>query len=190
MTDPSSARRHHGARLVIDAAGFGLNESLDASAAVVHLWVGGVSSRSVPGWVREGALLDSNERGRARRLERIEDRAMFAASHTALRLVLSLYTGEAAHRLAFDTADARRPELAWSAGPPPVRFSLTHPSGLYAISVTRRAPCGVDAERLSPRLLDEATLRAALSQRELAHLSTLAPREATRAFYRLWTRKE
>lgn len=175
---------------MLGASVLGLVESLDASAAVVHLWVGRISPRSVPAWIHDEGLLDPRERDRARRLERVEDRAVFLASHTALRLVLSIYTGKAAHSLAFDAEGGQRPELAWPGGAPPVRFSLTHAEGLFAISVTRHAACGVDAERLSARPLDEGVLRVALSEPEIAHVCALARSEAITAFHRLWTRKE
>ncbi len=144
----------------------------------------------MPGWVHDGRLLDAAERETARQFKRVEDRIMFLASHAALRLALAIYTGTAAHELAFATGNGRRPELAWSAGAPPVRFNLTHTSGLFAVSLTRRVACGVDAERLSTRALEDTLLSAVLSPSERAHLGALGRKEASASFYRLWTRKE
>jgi len=115
---------------------------------------------------------------------------MFLASHAALRLALATYRGTPAHELAFETGSGGRPELAWSSGAPPIRFNLTHTSGLFAVSLTRRVACGVDAERLSTGAVDDSLLSAILSPFELARLSTLTRNEATAAFHRLWTRKE
>ena len=115
---------------------------------------------------------------------------MFLASHAALRLTLATYIGTAAHELAFETGSGGRPELAWSTGAPPIRFNLTHTLDLFAVSLTRRVACGVDAERLSTRAVDDSLLGAILSPSELACLGTLARNEATAAFHRLWTRKE
>jgi len=61
---------------------------------------------------------------------------------------------------------------------------------LASVSLTRRVACGVDAERLSTRAVDDALLSTILSPLELARLGTLARNEATAAFHRLWTRKE
>jgi 4'-phosphopantetheinyl transferase len=105
-------------------------------------------------------------------------------------LALATYRGTPAHELAFETGSGGRPELAWSSGAPPIRFNLTHTPGLFAVSLTRRVACGVDAERLSTRAVDDSLLSAVLSPLELARLDTLARNEATAAFHRLWTRKE
>ena len=115
---------------------------------------------------------------------------MFLASHAALRLALATYTGTAAHELAFETGSGGRPELAGSTGTPSIRFNLTHTSGLFAVSLTRRVACGVDAERLSTCAVDDSLLSSILSPSEHAHMGTLARNEATVAFHRLWTRKE
>ena len=168
----------------------GLTEALDASETAAHLWVGRVSRERLPQWIDDAALLDSHERDVARRLTPVDNRAMFLASHTALRLVLSLYTGQAPHELAFETRPGQRPELLGSAESPPVRFSLTHTSGLFAVAVTRRAACGVDAEHLSAGVLDDATLCITLSASELAQVRPLEKSEAAMAFHRLWTCKE
>jgi len=168
----------------------GLIESLDASETTAHLWVGLVSQERLPQWVDDARLLEPRERDLARRLTPADNRNMFLASHAGLRLVLSLYTGTAPQELAFDTRHGQRPELVRSTQSPPVRFSLTHTSGLFAVAVTRRAACGVDAERVSAGVLDRATLSAALSASELARLRSLEKAEAVTAFHRLWTRKE
>jgi 4'-phosphopantetheinyl transferase len=131
--------------------------------------------------------LDAGERDKARRFRRVDDCVAFLASHAALRVILATYTGTPAHEIAFDVADGQRPELA---GAGVLRFNLTHTSGLFAVSITRRVACGVDAERLSSRALDDALLGAVLSASELAHISRLATHEADAAFHRAWTRKE
>lgn len=168
----------------------GLFESLDASETAAHLWIGPVSQERLPQWVADATLLDSRERDRAQRLAPADNRTMFLASHAALRLVLSLYTGTAPRELAFETRQGQRPELVSSAEPLPVRFSLTHTIGLFAVAVTRRAACGVDAEQLSAGVLDGATLRTTLSASELERVRPLEGNEAVLAFHRLWTRKE
>ena len=114
---------------------------------------------------------------------------MFLASHAALRLVLAIYTGTAAHELAFKTGHGGRPELAWPGGAPPVRFNLTHTSGLFAVSLTRSEACGVDAERLC-NVLDDALLDLVLTPSERARIGDLARNAAIAEFYKLWTRKE
>jgi len=168
----------------------GLIESLDASETAAHLWIGLVSQERLPQWVDDATLLDSRERDIARRLTPADNRTMFLASHAALRLVLSLYTGTEPNELRFETRHGQRPELVWSAESLPVRFSLTHTSGLFAVAVTRRAACGVDAEQLSTGVLDGATLRTTLSASELERVRPLQSSEAVMAFHRLWTRKE
>src|SRR5438876_1143101 len=88
----------------------GLVQSLDASDACVHVWIGRLSPQCMPPWVHDGTLLDASERETARRFRRLEDRTMFLASHAALRLTLATYIDTAAHELAFETGSGGRGE--------------------------------------------------------------------------------
>ncbi|WP_405462066.1 4'-phosphopantetheinyl transferase superfamily protein [Streptomyces sp. NBC_00101] len=140
------------------------------------------------------SVLDAEERGRVAALLRPEDRAMYAASHTALRVllggVLELPPAKVElMRLPCPGCGAPhgRPAVA---GPPGerVHFSLSHTAGLALVALATR-PVGVDVERLpSPRTADEAA--TALHPDERAELAALPAADRPAAFVRCWTRKE
>lgn len=139
-------------------------------------------------------VLDEEERRRVAAFRRPEDRVMYAASHTALRVLLGGVLEIPPARVTLVRLPCPgcgalhgRPAVAGPAGDR-VHFSLSHTDGLALVALAAR-PVGVDVERLpSARTATEAA--SALHPLEQAELAALAVADRPAAFARCWTRKE
>jgi 4'-phosphopantetheinyl transferase len=140
------------------------------------------------------SLLDDGEQRRAAALRRPAERALYVAAHSALRRVLSAYTGVPAASVRLTRLPCPgcggphgRPAVAGPAGTG-VHFSLSHSGGLALLGLASR-PVGVDVERVpEPRLAEEASRGLHPSERQ--QLTVLPPAVRAGAFARCWTRKE
>lgn len=138
-------------------------------------------------------FLEDDERGRADRFLRREDRDRFLASHAALRIILAGVLGLNPRTLAFTTSPMGRPSLAGEAGlagrNARLDFNLSHSGdhALVALSTTSRIGVDIEAHRPLPDALRIA--RAHFHPREVAALEAVGPDRET-AFYGVWTAKE
>lgn len=134
------------------------------------------------------SLLDGDERARADRFLRAEDRDRFLASHAALRLILAGLLDADAHALAFSRLPGGKPELA-GPGSDCLRFNLSHSGAHALVAVSTTARIGVDVE--VPRPMPDALriARAHFHPREVAALVASGP-AVEAAFYACWTGKE
>ena len=96
-------------------------------------------------------LLSEDEIARHGRLRSAAVRALFLTAHAMKRSALSHYGGVSPESWRFEANAWGRPEITGPAGAPPLRFNLSHTTGLAACVVTRDADCGVDVESLDRR---------------------------------------
>lgn len=133
--------------------------------------------------------LSEDERARAARFLRLEDRDRYAASHAALRLILGCTLGTDPALLRFRSGSAGKPELEapWQDR---LAFNLSHSGSIGLIGLSPSARIGVDVElmRSMPDCLSLA--RSHFAQPETAALEALPATERLAAFYSCWTRKE
>lgn len=134
-------------------------------------------------------LLDANERRRADRLHADSLRSAFIAAHGALRSLLGAALKCSPASLRFETTPWGKPALAagQAAG---LHFNLSHADDTALIALTRRAPVGVDIERLPARPAVGEDLPGVLSSDERAALLALPATQRPRATLRCWVRKE
>ena len=135
-------------------------------------------------------LLSHDERARWQRLRAAAARHAYLVAHALLRTTLSRYADVAPRRWAFVCNEHGRPEIVASPGAPPLRFSLSHTTGLVACGVALGRAIGVDVEDTRRRGGTVALADRFFSPLEVAALREL-PREARRArFFEYWTLKE
>lgn len=132
------------------------------------------------------ALLSSEERRRADRLVRPEDRARFQAAHGRLREIIGYHLSVAPREIVFGVEPAGKPYVAKPETS--LRFNLSHSDALAGVAISHGIAVGIDIERIKP--LDGTGLEEALSRREQDALAALGGIERRDAFYRCWTRKE
>jgi 4'-phosphopantetheinyl transferase len=136
------------------------------------------------------ALLDQGERAREARLVRDHDRALFVVAHALVRLMLSRVGPLEPPEWRFVTNGHGRPEVAnLPAGAPPIRFNLSHTSGLAACAITGDRDVGVDVEYVDRALSYDVAARF-FAPREVADLEALPERIRERVFFDYWTLKE
>ncbi|WP_318202188.1 4'-phosphopantetheinyl transferase family protein [Streptomyces sp. SCL15-4] len=138
-------------------------------------------------------VLDAAERKRAAALRRPADRALYVASHLALRTLLGAYLRLPAREVLLVREPCPgcggphgRPAVPGT--PPPLHFSLSHSHGLALIAVAA-VPVGVDVQRVpGPGTVDACA--PSLHPAERAELDRLPPGARPGAFAQLWARKE
>jgi 4'-phosphopantetheinyl transferase len=140
------------------------------------------------GRARAFEVLSADERERAARFVFERDRDLYTCAHGFLRLTLARYLGGDARDLRFAGAPGERPELD-TAGPPPLRFNLSHTHGLVGCVVARTAACGVDVERRG-RVDPHELLDTVLAPGERADLLALDDAGQRERFIEIWTLKE
>jgi 4'-phosphopantetheinyl transferase len=104
--------------------------------------------------------------------------------------MLACHLGRPATTLRFTVGPFGRPELYDESGRPPVRFNLSHTSGLVAAAVVRRHDVGVDVEVLDGRRLDLDLAVRTFAPAEADHLRRVAPTDLPEAALAFWTLKE
>src|SRR5262249_17462285 len=143
------------------------------------------------------ALLDDDERGRARRLLLPQSARRFILSRAALRAVLAAQLGVAPRDVALSGGAAGKPELAAhgeraGAGraAPSLRFNLSHSGDLALVALARDREVGVDVEQRRPLPDLERLARRVLAPEEVADFLGLPEADKEAALLRCWTRKE
>lgn len=155
--------------------------SLDADA--VHLWTG----QFIPG-VESGYLsvLNSAEQKRMQRFVKVRDRLRYIWARGKLRHLLAEYLGKSAAAIQFEYESRGKPYLAGH----PVQFNISHSGDWLVIAITRDRAIGVDIEQIQAARSWLALAERFFRQSEARAIKTLPPHDQTRAFFKLWTRKE
>ncbi|MEU8877967.1 4'-phosphopantetheinyl transferase superfamily protein [Streptomyces javensis] len=138
-----------------------------------------------------GTILDADERERASKFLRAEDRERYTAAHLGLRELLAAYLGIAPADVPFTREDC--PGCGGPHGRPavsgtPLHFNMSHAGDLVFFAFAG-SPVGVDVEKLQPASVVEGVAES-LHPKERAELNALAPADRPAAFARCWTRKE
>lgn len=129
--------------------------------------------------------LTPEERARAGRYRREQDRVLFVAARGVLREALRRRFGVAWVHVAAPP-DGGKPRLAGDGLPPRLDFNLSHADGMVACALGVGVEVGVDVERLDRAGSD---LVADLAAARLAPEERAGLRDAA-GFLRLWTLKE
>lgn len=151
----------------------------------VHVW-----SIDLDGYRGQaGRLLDvlsGEERAAAARMRTTELRLRSIVGHAARRLILSLYAGEPADRLAFERGPAGKPALQGSGA----AFNFSHSAGVAVCAIAGGGRIGVDVEWLK-RIDDaEGIVRRYFAPGEVRAYLALPAHDRPAAFVSAWTRKE
>lgn len=155
----------------------------------VHVWV--ASLEVAPGDLpRFESLLSEDERVRAQRLRRREDRARFIAARATVRRVLGAYLNLPPAGLRFAYGSMGQPRLLDSGADLDLRFNLSHSRDLLLLGVARGRAVGVDLEPVRSLSHRPAIERRVFLAGERRMLSRLPAERRTEAFFNGWTRKE
>jgi 4'-phosphopantetheinyl transferase len=167
------------------------SERLGSLEAEVHVWLQRTNGPCDPDRTDASReLLDADETARCRRLLREGDRRTFLAAHALLRRALSWYTDVAPGDWSFTAERWGRPEISGPALAPPLRFSLSHTTGLIACAVGLACECGVDVEASARRGDPLRVAPRVLAASELADLQAQPASARRERFLAYWTLKE
>ncbi len=133
------------------------------------------------------AVLCAEERRRAARYRRDQDRIRFIAARATLRCLLAAHLGAEPRALAFAYGANGKPTLKPGGG---LEFNLSHSGDLAVIALAHDREVGVDVERLRPLSSAQRIAERLWSSDEAAALGTLDEDERLTAFFATWTRKE
>ncbi len=135
-------------------------------------------------------ILAQDERQRADRFVRPEDRTRFIVGRGLLRSILGCYLSTDPGKLKFYDSPFGKPALAHESKPPVIRFNLSHAGGLALYAVAAGREVGVDIECIRPDFGTEEIAERFFSRREVAMLRALPASSRLKAFFDCWTRKE
>lgn len=135
--------------------------------------------------------LDQQERERAARFLRRQDRERYVLAHGGLRFILGLYLGLAPSRIEFGSTPNGKPTLGGLRRESAIlTFNLSHAHGNAMVAVAQGREVGVDLEMIRE---DVEVLKLAerfFSDREQLHVRSTAPESRSREFFHYWVAKE
>ncbi|GCE31648.1 4'-phosphopantetheinyl transferase [Dictyobacter alpinus] len=155
----------------------------------VHVWRADLQA-SPASMQRFQQVLQPAEQARAQRFYFEHDRRRWTIAHGILRLLLSMYTGQAPAELNFQVNDYGKPILVQAEGQPELQFNLSHSHemALYAFSWQRQL--GVDVEYMRDNIAYDELARHSFSPAEQAVFLALLASQKRGAFFKCWTSKE
>jgi 4'-phosphopantetheinyl transferase len=135
------------------------------------------------------ALLSCEERRRARRFARDQERRRFTVARSRLRHLLGARLAVAPEDIELEYAAGGKPRLHPRFGGD-LRFNVSHYEDVAAFAFANGREIGIDVEGV--RSLPDADDIAALASSPREHRTYLAldPEQKPRAFFNCWTRKE
>ncbi|MDU0809929.1 MAG: 4'-phosphopantetheinyl transferase superfamily protein [Burkholderia sp.] len=140
-------------------------------------------------WNVVSEFLNEDERLRAVRFIRSEDRLRFALTRTMLRLLLSQQVNVSIENIRFETGSYGKPALI---GYPMTSFNVTH-SGKHAliiISDSLRYLVGVDIEVIDKFFFWEKLVHVVCTDLEKKTISSCPKDLQSELFFKCWTSKE
>ncbi|MCC6140581.1 MAG: 4'-phosphopantetheinyl transferase superfamily protein [Nitrospira sp.] len=135
--------------------------------------------------------LDQQERARAARLIRQQDRERYVLAHGGLRFILGLYLGLEPSRIEFSATAAGKPSLT---GLRPERaaltFNLSHAHGNALVAVGQGRAVGVDLEMIREDVEALKLAERFFFDREQQCLRATPPESRSLEFFHYWVAKE
>ena len=159
---------------------------IDLPPDEVHVWAASRDDATAAEVEAYRATLTDEERRRADRFVRADDRRRFAVGRGRLRALLGRYLDRDPAALRFAANPQGKPGLLDG----PLRFNLTHSGALMLMAVTLGRELGVDIEEIRPDFGGEAIARRFFAPLEVDALLSLPLEDRTLAFFHGWTRKE
>ncbi|MCX5723818.1 MAG: 4'-phosphopantetheinyl transferase superfamily protein [Nitrospirae bacterium] len=135
-------------------------------------------------------LLSDEERARAGRFIRDEDRHRYIFAHGSLRLLLGHYLNIEPGAVTLQLGPAGKPVLCYARHGSDISFNLSHAHGLALIAIAQGREVGVDLERIRPDVAVEKLSTRYFSPGEQTMIMQSAQEERPARFFRYWVAKE
>ena len=165
------------------------HESL--SADEVHLWYVLSDRVTAPAMLSEfGELMSSDEQAQHVRFVFERHRHQYLVTRGFVRTLLSSYADVPPAEWRFEKNAYGRPEIEHPKQVPPLRFNLSHTSGMIVCAVALDREIGVDVEDNAHRSFSLDLARHYFAKSEVDHLEAAAEDQKRRVFFDFWTLKE
>lgn len=139
---------------------------------------------------RYAAILSDDERKQWRRFRFEKHRHAYLVAHALVRTSLSRYCDVDPMVWQFARNRYGRPDISFPAEWRPLRFNLSHTTGMVAVIVAWGREVGVDVEWNDRPNLGASIANRYFSPREVRDLQALPKDIQQRAFFNYWTLKE
>lgn len=136
--------------------------------------------------VKLHTLLSQEERARADRFRRKEDRSHYIVAHATLRVLLARYMNDTPASLEFSQSSNGKPRLAAGG----LEFNLSHSDGLALIAVACGREVGIDVERIREDFDFEQVSERFFTAAERTALHATPVDQRRQMFFQIWTCKE
>jgi 4'-phosphopantetheinyl transferase len=157
----------------------------------VHVFVASTEDVRSPEDVAEHrSILCESERQRCDRFLFAKDRALYLVAHALVRSALSCYANVAPGAWRFVQNAFGRPEIARGFTNRPIRFSLSHSSGVAIVAVACDRDIGADVEEIRTGTIVDDVTSYAFSARERSAIAAMRDPARCRRFFEHWTLKE
>ncbi|HYA88528.1 MAG TPA: 4'-phosphopantetheinyl transferase superfamily protein [Nitrospirota bacterium] len=155
----------------------------------IHIWFS-VLNQSVPEINKFYLTLSADERERAGRFHRYQDKRRFIVRHGILRMILGCYLDVEPGELRFKEGENGKPEIDGSFTKRTLQFNLSHSQGVALFAFTQNYDIGVDIEHIHDFPEMDQIVERFFSVKEKAayQLSSVSQRRET--FFKGWTCKE
>lgn len=157
------------------------------TADAVHVWVLPLDRPALDP-ERFRPVLSAEERLRAEKFLRADDRRRYVTTRGVLRHLLGSYLAALPTDLRFCKNEFGKPQLADP--PAPLRFNVSHSGDIGIIGFALGREIGVDVEHRRPGLAREPIAERFFSPAEVRQLRSLTADQQEAAFFACWTRKE
>lgn len=159
-----------------------------ASANGIGVWR--VRVRDEPATIaRYRACLTRQERERASRFRRADDRLRFETARGSVRHLLADYLDDAPESVEIEVDALGKPRIVGDNAD--LSFNSSHSGGWVLHAIARSTQLGVDVERLDSEIGDRIDeVRSVLAPEEIEHLARLPTDARPAEFLRTWVRKE
>lgn len=134
--------------------------------------------------------LSDEERARADRFVRDEDRQRYIFARGSLRLLLGRYLNVEPGVVAFQLGPAGKPVLCEKTHGSDVSFNLSHAHGRALIAIAKGQEVGVDLERIRPNVEVEKLSHRYFTLGEQTTIMQSAQEQRLAIFFRYWVAKE
>ena len=154
-----------------------------------HVWVAFLSE-SVPLLASYECGLSVEEKQRAGRFSRPDDRARYIAAHGILRELLGQYLSIAPAELSFGQNAFGKPRITPRSVQTDLAFNLAHSGEVIIFAFANYHRVGIDVEAIRTDLDFSDLAQSQFSPDEMRTLQAFDSAARTNAFFRCWTRKE
>jgi 4'-phosphopantetheinyl transferase len=141
-------------------------------------------------WSEAWGVISQDERERANRLVRDEDRDLWVHTRAILRRLLGAHLSADPQLIVFGEGPHGKPELSEPVNKERLDFSVSHSSAISVIAVARDRRVGIDVERIQPDLSWGPISKRLFSEADDSFIEGRPHAERTLAFFDCWVRKE